>query len=212
MEPAFWLKKWQAHEIGFHQTDIHPLLLAHWAALGFVPGQRVLVPLCGKSRDLSWLAARGLEVIGFELSELAVQAFFREHELEPCVVEVDSYVRFSAPGMTIFCGDFFQVSLASCAPCDAVYDRAALIALSPTQREPYLNALRRLCRSQARGLLITVEYPDGVVSAPPFSIPRSEIEDRYRGWARLEELERRAADVKGQPALEVAYAFGLSGS
>lgn len=209
MEAEFWLNKWQANEIGFHQTDIHPLLLAHWRGLACHAGQRVLVPLCGKSRDLGWLAGCGFDVIGFELSELATQAFFREHDLEPKIEEVDAFLRFSVSGMTIYCGDFFQASLATCAPCDAVYDRAALIALSPTQRKPYLDVLRSLCRAETSGLLISVEYPTGAVTAPPFSISRSEIEARYRDWTKVEELARRVADVKGHPAVEIAYALGL---
>ncbi len=212
MEPEFWLKKWQADEIGFHQTEIHPLLIAHWSKLGILPGQRVLVPLCGKSHDLRWLADRGYEVIGFELSELAVQAFFREQSLAPSVTEIPPFTRFSTPNVTIFCGDFWQASPALCAPCDAVYDRAALIALAPPQRPHYLDVVRRLCLPQSRGLLITVEYPAEVVSPPPFSIPRAEVNALYQAWADVRELERRVSEVKGRPALEVAYAWGLRGN
>ncbi len=212
MEPEFWLKKWQAQEIGFHQTEFHPLLLNHWPGLGIHPGQRVLVPLCGKSHDLRWLAATGYEVIGFELSELAVQTFFREQSLVPCLTESGPFVRFSAPNITLFCGDFLQVDPAICAPCDAIYDRAALIALTPPQRPRYLQAMRRLCQPQARGLLITVEYLAGVVSAPPFSMAQTEVRQLYTEWADVRELARCVSDVKGQPALEVAYSFDLRGS
>ena len=40
-------------------------------------GDNILVPLCGKSLDMLWLAERGFQVTGIEISELAVQDFFR---------------------------------------------------------------------------------------------------------------------------------------
>jgi thiopurine S-methyltransferase len=212
MEPAFWLQKWQANEIGFHQTEIHPLLLAHWAEIGCRAGQRVLVPLCGKSLDMRWLAAAGLTVIGFELSELAARAYFHEQALEPEVAEVGAFRRFSTAQVTIFCGDFFAATSAICAPCDAIYDRAALIALAPSQRTAYRETLRALSRPTARGLLITVEYPAGAVSAPPFSIARSEVDALLQDWTEVRELARGVTDVKGVAALEVAYLVGGSGS
>ena len=67
MEASFWHERWQRHEIGFHQVAPHPALDQHWVSLGLQPGQRVFVPLAGKSLDLLWLAARGLEVVGIEL-------------------------------------------------------------------------------------------------------------------------------------------------
>ena len=208
MDSTFWLDKWQANEIGFHQTDIHPLLTAHWPRLDIPPGSRVLVPLCGKSRDMQWLARLGLRVIGFELSDVATADFFGEQALEPLVTPVGEFRRYSAKNITIFCGDFFAARPNLCLPCDAVYDRAALIALMPAQRKAYLQTLRSLCSPSASGLLISVEYPTASVTGPPFSIVRTEIDQHYLGWGTLREIERRASDVKGQPAFEVAYTFG----
>lgn len=58
MHPDFWHQRWQQNQIGFHQDTPTPLLQKHWPALGVPAGARVFVPLCGKSLDMAWLAAR----------------------------------------------------------------------------------------------------------------------------------------------------------
>ncbi|MBB4815130.1 hypothetical protein HNP03_003766 [Pseudomonas rhodesiae] len=78
MEPEFWHDRWATNQIGFHQSDINPYLLRHWPSLALAHGAQVLVPLCGKSLDLIWLASLGHRVLGVELSEQAVQTFFSE--------------------------------------------------------------------------------------------------------------------------------------
>src|SRR5690606_18113243 len=83
MDAAFWEQRWQEGRIGFHQDRPTPLLERHWDAIGAPPGSRVLVPLCGKSLDLAWLASRGHAVLGVERSSLAVQQFFAEQGLSP---------------------------------------------------------------------------------------------------------------------------------
>ncbi|MFO1505908.1 MAG: hypothetical protein U1F23_02325 [Lysobacterales bacterium] len=55
-----------------------PLLQKHWPALGVAPGARVLVPLCGKTLDMLWLAEQGLHVLGVDLAPLAIESFLHE--------------------------------------------------------------------------------------------------------------------------------------
>ena len=83
MDAAFWLQRWQEGQIGFHRSDVMPLLEKHWPSLQLPAGSRVLVPLCGKSLDMHWLAAQGHRVLGVELSPLAVTQFFEEAGLTP---------------------------------------------------------------------------------------------------------------------------------
>lgn len=213
MERDFWLKKWSTNEIGFHQQEIHPLLETHWPALGVPPGARVLVPLCGKSNDMDWLARRGLEVIGFELSEVAVDTFFAARACVPARDAHGAFRRYRARlgggGITIFCGDFFAATPELCAPCAALYDRAALIALAAAQRAAYLATVRALLTPSARGLLITVEYPAGAVSPPPFSLEADEVAEHYGPAWQLEPCARQASDIKGYAGTEAAYLLAV---
>ncbi len=56
-----------------------------WSCLELTQGSRVFVPLCGKSQDMLWLAQQGHEVIGVELSPVAVAGLFRENGLQPAL-------------------------------------------------------------------------------------------------------------------------------
>src|SRR5690606_35246298 len=65
MDPEFWLGRWQEGRTNFHQDQVMPLLRRHWADLQIPTGSQVLVPLCGKSLDMAWLAAQGYRVLGW---------------------------------------------------------------------------------------------------------------------------------------------------
>jgi thiopurine S-methyltransferase len=184
----FWLDKWAANQIGFHEDKVHPLLAAHWDALGIDVNAPVFVPLCGKSKDMLWLRERGHEIVGVELSEIAVAAFFSENGI---AVERDEYAgfgRFHGGGYTLLCGDSFNLNATILGPFAAFYDRAALIALAQETRDAYAVLLRGLCPANCPGLLITVSYPPDAVSPPPFLVSREEIDKLYGHWAAVERL------------------------
>src|SRR3546814_8142059 len=104
MDPDFWQQRWRDNRIGFHRDGVLPLLEKHWPSLGLATGSRVFVPLCGKSLDMAWLAARGHRVLGVELSPLAVGQFFDENGLAPRseehTSELQSLMRIS---YAVFC-------------------------------------------------------------------------------------------------------------
>ena len=81
MQPEFWHDRWDRNQIGFHLQQVNPYLQRLWPTLGLAQGARVLVPLCGKSLDMSWLAANGFEVLGVELTQTAVEQFFSEQQV-----------------------------------------------------------------------------------------------------------------------------------
>ncbi len=49
MDAQFWLQRWQEGQIGFHRSDVMPLLEQYWPSLGVPAGGRVFVPLAGKT-------------------------------------------------------------------------------------------------------------------------------------------------------------------
>ena len=201
MDPTFWHQRWRDNQIGFHQDAPTPLLLAHWAAVGAPAGTRVFVPLCGKSRDLAWLAAQGHRVLGVELSPLAVAQFFAEHDLRPEVRESRYGRHHTAGPIELVCGDAFALDAEALADCGAVYDRAALIALPPAMRRRYAGELYARLPRGCRGLLVTLEYPPEEKAGPPFPVGADEVRSLYgRDWD-LALLERRDI-LAGQPRFQ----------
>ena len=191
MHPDFWQQRWREGRIGFHQDKPMPLLLKHWPSLGVAPGSRVFVPLAGKSLDMVWLASQGHRVLGVELSPLAVEQFFSEHGLQTDRRETRYGTHFDAGGIEIILGDAFGLDAEVLAGCDAVYDRAAVIALPPELRDRYVGELYARLPQGCRGLLITLEYPQDEKQGPPFSVTEAEVIERFwRDW-EVEVLERR---------------------
>ncbi|MGE8060314.1 thiopurine S-methyltransferase [Pseudomonas sp. NPDC089547] len=188
MEPAFWHKRWADNQIGFHQGQVNPYLQAHWPTLGLAPGGRVLVPLCGKSLDLAWLAGQGYRVLGVELSRRAVEDFFREHGLEPEVRKQGAFELWRHGDVELWCGDFFALRAEDVGDCVGLYDRAALIALPSQMRAKYMEALSSLLPARCRGLLVTLDYDQSLLDGPPFSVGDEEVRQGLAGWY-LDELE-----------------------
>lgn len=194
MERDFWLARWQDNQIAFHEGEPNALLVAHFAALGVPAGGRILVPLCGKSHDMHWLCGQGLRVVGAELSRLAVEQFFAEMGVTPVVSPVGRLERFEAGCVTLFVGDIFDLERETLGLVDAVYDRAALVALPMPMRERYAAHLVALSGT-APQLLLTFEYDQACQSGPPFSVLEAEVHEHYGAAYRLDRVEAR--DVPG---------------
>ncbi|MCK5771128.1 thiopurine S-methyltransferase [Algiphilus sp.] len=191
MDPDFWLARWDNEEIGFHQPDGNPLLAAHWPTLAIPPDAQVLVPLCGKTPDMAWLAARGHSVIGVELSEKAARALFAEQDVQPETHERDGFTVYSAGGIAIWVGDFFAMPAAVLADCSALYDRASLIALPPPMRQRFAALLTEALPADGRGLLVALDYDQSEMAGPPFSVPDSEIRQLFEPAFAVECLARK---------------------
>lgn len=194
MEPEFWKSRWAANQIGFHEPATNPVLLAHFDTLALPSGSRLFVPLCGKTLDIHWLLAQGHRVAGAELSEIAVGQLFKELGVEPRIAPVGAMTHYSAPGIDIFVGNIFDLTAATLGRIDAVYDRAALVALPPTVRPKYTAHLRELTAS-APQLLVCYEYDQSKRDGPPFSIPPDEVQRHYADHYHITQLS--VADVPG---------------
>lgn len=190
MEPEFWQQRWREQRIGFHQDRPTPLLEKYWPWLGIMPGSKVLVPLAGKSLDMLWLAGQGLQILGVELSALAVEQFFAEHGLTPEVREATDGHHYTAGAIEIVQGDIFATDPAALAGCAAVFDRAALIALPPEMRQHYAAKVYARLPAGCRGLLITLEYPQEEKHGPPFAVPEAELRELVGQSWEVTVLER----------------------
>jgi thiopurine S-methyltransferase len=194
MDHDFWLARWQSNQIGFHEGAPNVLLVSHLAALGLPAAARIFVPLCGKSQDMHWLRAQGFTVVGVELSRLAVAQFFAELGLTPVVSQAGQLERFEAGGVTLFAGDIFDLDQATLSAIDAIYDRAALVALPAPLRQRYAAHLIELTAA-APQLLVTFEYDQTCRPGPPFSVLETEVRKHYAAAYRLKRAETR--EVQG---------------
>ncbi len=182
MDSTFWIESWQDGRTGFHQDEIHASLEKFWPDLP--ADSSVLVPLCGKSLDMLWLAQQGLHVSAVELVEQAVLDFCHENGLAFSVSldQERKCYRLLDRNIRLYVDDFFHFAK-SYTGCrfDALFDRAALVALPATQRTGYVNACRQLLCSEPQGLLITLDYPQELMQGPPFSVAAAEVQRLWPG-------------------------------
>lgn len=174
-----WLERWQEGRIGWHEADGNRSLKRYWRGEGL----RVLVPLCGKSVDMLWLAGQGNEVTGVELSEIAAREFFTDNDLDYDVAaDGNRYSGVDVP-ITIVCDDYFAFDDSG---FDAHYDRGALVALPAERRSQYaLHTSARLSANPFQ-LVITLEYDQCRVTGPPYSVPPTEVLSCFPGLERID--------------------------
>lgn len=171
----FWLERWRSNGIDFHMEGVNPKLVNYWPSLP--KGSRVLVPLCGKSNDLIWLAEQGYEVTGVELSSLAVIQFLGDNDFTfETHQEGDLKVhKVHDLPLRMVEGDYFQFTESG---FDACYDRAAMVAMPASRRKEYATHTLGLLSSSASILLISLRY-DGDKQGPPFSVDETELSDLW---------------------------------
>ncbi|MGL4715997.1 MAG: thiopurine S-methyltransferase [Aeromonas sp.] len=189
MEAEFWHQRWQENRIGFHQVNFNRWLQTWWAAQP--SDEPVLVPLCGKSRDMLWLWQQGHPVDGFELSSIAVSHFFSENHLAATVSEVGPYQCHQHDRLRIFAGDFFAAPALG-RRYRLVYDRAALIALPPAMRRHYGEQMCALVEPGGQILLVALEYQPEQQLEPPFSVGEMAVRALFERDFCIEVLGRVA--------------------
>jgi thiopurine S-methyltransferase len=190
MDPDFWHNKWKTGDLFFHKGEPNPLLVKHFS----LPAKgHVIVPLCGKSVDMVWLAKLGHQVTGIELSPIASEDFFAENDLTFKKSTFGPHTLYQSEQISIWCGDIFKIPSQAWEGCASVYDRAALIALPKDLRKKYADLIcRQLIKNKStfnNMLLISVEYAQGAVQGPPFSVPFEEIREIFGNVLKVERLD-----------------------
>ena len=204
MDSEFWQQRWQEGRIGFHKSDVNPELIKHFSNLALPIGSRVLVPLCGKSVDMVWLACAGYDVVGIELVESAVQAFFAEQNITPTITELTSTAdkstlkryqgQLTGQTITLWAADIFALSTIDIDAINAIYDRAALIALPANMRADYSRHIVKLINN-APQLLITLNYDQSKKDGPPFSISHEQLHQYYSADYKIVELASKSSTL-----------------
>lgn len=212
MNSKFWQQRWQEGRIGFHKSDVNPELIKHFSTLALPIGSRVLVPLCGKSVDMVWLAHAGYDVVGIELVESAVQAFFIEQNITPTITEFTSAAdgstlkryqgQLAGQTISLWVADIFVLSPTAIGGIAAVYDRAALIALPADVRPDYSKQIYKLSNN-APQLLITLNYDQSKKDGPPFSISLEQLKQYYDANYEIIELESQSSTLNSAAELSV---------
>jgi thiopurine S-methyltransferase len=188
MDREFWDERWSNRHIAFHLEEVNPILVKNFGNLNLSSNDRIFIPLCGKSKDISWLLSKGYRVVGVEFNESAVSELFEEINLKPIVSVVESFSLYSINNLEIYLGDFFNLTESIIGDVNAVYDRAALVALPKELRKKYASHLKLISKN-VKQLLVTYEYDQKLLDGPPFSVLENEVLELYKNSYSVSKLE-----------------------
>lgn len=206
-ENNLWLEKWEKREIGFNQNRVNAFLIKYFKKLNLEKNANILVPLCGKSIDIAWFLSEGFSVTGIELSEIAVEELFLELGITPSISNLGEVKLYSSEQLNLFVGDIFKVTSKMIGEIDAIYDRAAIVALTKELRIKYAEHLRSISNN-APQLLLCFEYNQLLMNRTPYSVDELEVKMHYAQHYEIELLERVAiaGGFKGKlPASDVVW-------
>ncbi len=195
MKVDYWQQRWQLDEIGFNQSEPNELLQRYFSVLDLKPGDRIFVPLCGKSVDMIWLASQGYQVVGVEVRSIACEDFFNDNNMMADVTTTGNFTVFESEKIMLLAGDFFKLTKESLGKLNAVYDRAALIALPAEMRQRYVDHLTKLLDRDIKMLLITTSYVENAMKGPPFSVDEKEVESLYGAHFSIKQLYNKFIKV-----------------
>ncbi len=205
MDAQFWLDRWEEGKIGFHKDDHHEKLMQYFPEFDAPHGSKVLVPLCGKSKDMIWLHSMNLYVHGIELSQEAINSFFKENNIDsPDLSEDADFLHHTHENIVLSRGDIFKLGAGD--QYDYIYDRASLVALPAPMRKDYAKLMTQVLRSGGQYLLITFEYNQEQMDGPPFSVDANEIHRLYEDNFTIE-LKESLEEVKEGPRLQELESF-----
>ncbi|GAA4357130.1 thiopurine S-methyltransferase [Kangiella marina] len=172
----------------FHLTAPHHFLVEQFESY-FSDQKKVLLPLCGKTLDLNFLASQGINAVGVEFNPKAVESFFTDSGLAPNIEQASSKTHYSAPNIDLWCADFFELKVEDTGGFERIFDRAALVALPEELRTDYAAHLLSFLKPKGHILLVTMSYDQNEMSGPPFFVGLAEIERLFPN-SSIKELNR----------------------
>ncbi|XP_068674923.1 thiopurine S-methyltransferase-like [Montipora foliosa] len=143
-----WEQDWKTDDPEFHTNEVNAMLIKHHHE--FTDGRnnlRILVPLCGKSLDMIWLADQGHSVVGVELVRKGIELFFSDNKLtySEKQVSVNGSLNSETQG-TVFKAREKDISLYECSifdfsaevaggKFDCIWDRGSMTAINMMNEE-----------------------------------------------------------------------------
>ncbi len=197
----FWLNRWKEGRVPFHHQTVQDDLIQFWPSVAEHQPRNILVPLCGKSLDMRWLQEQGLFVTGVDLSEIAIKSFISEQQLQVNTWQSDDIICFENNEYKLLAADIFKMDKKLITVQDAIYDRAALIALPEKLRAAYVECCLQWLKPGGIVLLKTLNYDQTQMEGPPYAVSPEEVYQLFQHCQSIVPLMRRGCQPTDSDSL-----------
>ena len=136
-----WASYWVRKNPGFHEGEVNVYLQRYLNLFCLQPGDTIFMPLCGKAVDILWLSQQGFHVVGVELCAPAIESFFEESRLQYEKKNSEHFVIYRSSNITLYQGDFMNLTAQQLESCQLVYDRASIVAIESFNRSAYVHQM-----------------------------------------------------------------------
>ncbi|KAM8966240.1 thiopurine S-methyltransferase-like [Pelodytes ibericus] len=177
-----WMARWEKRIIGFHEANVHVLLAEFVDDMVNNRKQiRILFPLCGKAVDMKWLADMGHTIVGIDVSEIAIKEFFAENNIPYVEEDVPGIsgakvFKSTSGNISLYCCSIFNINDSIVGKFDGIWDRGAMVAINPCDRQRYVSLIISLMAKDCHYLLVTVEFEPKLHAGSPFYVPDEDLE------------------------------------
>ncbi|KAM8966949.1 thiopurine S-methyltransferase [Pelodytes ibericus] len=177
-----WIEKWEKKNIGFHEENVNILLAEFLDDMVNNRKQiRIFFPLCGKAVDMKWLADMGHTIVGIDVSEIGLKEFFEENNIpyiEEAVPGISGAKVFKSTSgnISLYCCSIFNINDSIVGKFDGIWDRGAMVAINPCDRQRYASVILSLMAKDCHYLLVTVDYDPKLHAGPPFYVSGADLE------------------------------------
>ncbi len=189
MDYSFWDQNWKEGHTNWHLNQVNGYVIKFFSQ---IPSRErakksVLLPLCGASWDLKWLADEGFITVGVEWCLKPLEDFCKQHYKDKFPQTTADGSNFEFGNLKLCCGDFFTYQPSS--PFDYVLDRAALIAIAPENRKKYCDHLQSLLKPKGQILLQTFEHD--WAGGPPHALFLQDINELFSENYTIKKLKTK---------------------
>jgi len=208
---SIWEDKWAKGDTPWHQGEVNDKLLSNMDELlgcagpnGEVEKRTVLVPLCGKSKDMIHLYNEGHTVVGCEGVEKGCVEFFAENNLHMTRSPLegidgslfstdDGRLRLYQCDFLLLTSDLVELKF------DTVWDHQSLVYINPRDRKQYVRTVRSLLKEQFRYLLVTIEYEPFAHLGTPHSISYNAVKELFGSFSSIKYVAKLPASPPCKP-------------
>lgn len=172
LDGGAWDARWTSGDTPWDMDGPAPPLVNAVARGVLTAPARVLAPGCGSGHDVRFLAARGFDVTGIDISPTALA---KARELA------------ASEGVR---AEFLAADLFALPPelsgFDVVWEHTCFCAIDPARRDDYVRAVADALRPGGRlaGLFFDIRPEEG----PPFGTTAAEIAHRFGARFRIESI------------------------